>query len=77
MYVCIGKKNIQLQESIKQENNPAPSSSFKVVWRLEQIGIGGANIDHTIKLPSFVLKAIKVNLLQKVYSSFLYKFYIK
>lgn len=73
MYICVGKTK-NLQESIKQENNP--HSNFKTIWHLEQIGIGGANIDNATELPSFVLKAIKVNLLQKVICFFLYIIFI-
>lgn len=73
--VCVGRKKY-IQESIKQESYP--NSSGKTMWYLEPIGIGASNAENTTELPSFVLNAVKVNLLQKVYSFFsLYKFLYK
>lgn len=77
--VCSGsKKHIPIP--IKEEDNPGSSSKtcFKVVWRLEPMGAGGVNTDNLAEFPSFVLNAVKVNLLEKVYLFFffVYSFYI-
>jgi hypothetical protein len=73
IYVCVyvGKEKCK-QESLKQEINP-DSSGNKTLWQLEPIGIGAGNTDaNEFSFPAFVLKAVKVNLLQKVYLFFLY-----
>lgn len=70
IYISVGRKKY-LEESIKQEN---PNSGSKTVWYLEQIGIGSVN---ATELPSFVSKAIKVNLLKSLFVFSLYNFYIK
>lgn len=72
MYVCVGRKKY-IQEPIKQENYP---NSNKTMWYLEPIGIGSANADNATEFPSFVLNAVKVNLLQKVYSFFFFIVFI-
>lgn len=65
--VCSGsKKHIPIP--IKEENNPGSSNQkcFKVVWHLEPMGAGGVNTDNLAEFPSFVLNAVKVNLLETV-----------
>lgn len=75
--VCSGsKKHIPIP--IKEEDNPGSSNKkcFKVVWHLEPMGAGGVNTDNLAEFPSFVLNAVKVNLLETVRFIYIYSFYI-
>jgi len=65
--VCVGRKKCIQEFNIKQDPDSFVDN-FNTVWQLEPIGMG---TDNTAEFPSFVLKAVKVNLLQKVYSFFI------